>query len=143
MSHFAQYIKSMAIFSEAKQQEIHWLFDSLINSLAIAERNAQGQRHSSAATSLRHAKNLMRFLNRSFQDLPDPQLVSHLNDFFDMLERSIDHSMQLPLEEDLQEIRLLICDLHKGWEKLLMPTTSAPTQGVTQEVGDLSKGLLA
>ena len=143
MSHFAQYIKSMAVFSEDKQQEIHWLFDSLINSLAIAERNAHGQRHASAATSLRHAKNLMRFLNRTFQDLPDPQLIGHLNDFFDMLERSIDHSMQLPLEEDLQEIRLLVCDLHKSWEKLLMPTTSAPAQGVTQGVGDLSKELLA
>ena len=143
MSYFAQYIKSLAIFSEDKQQEIHWLFDSLINSLAIAERNAEAQRHASAATSLRHAKNLMRFLSRTFQDLPDPQLVGHLNDFFDMLERSIDHSMQLPLEEDLQEIRLLVCDLHKGWEKLLMPTTSAPSQGVTQRVGDLSKELLA
>jgi flagellin-specific chaperone FliS len=82
VSHFAQYIKSLAIFSEEKQQEIHWLFDSLINSLAIAERNAQAQRHASAGTSLRHAKNLMRFLDRSFQDLPDSQLVSHLKEFF-------------------------------------------------------------
>jgi hypothetical protein len=35
VSHFAQYIKSLAIFSEEKQQEIHWLFDSLINSLRL------------------------------------------------------------------------------------------------------------
>lgn len=142
MSHFAQYIKSLAIFSEEKQQEIHWLFDSLINSLAIAERNAQAQRHASAGTSLRHAKNLMRFLDRSFQDLPDSQLVSHLKDFFGMLERSMDHSMQLPLEEDLQEIRLLVCELQKGWDSLLMPTTSSPTQSVTQSNG-LSTELLA
>ena len=33
--------------------------------------------------------------------------------------------MQLPLEDDLQEIRLLVCDLQKGWESLLMPTTSS------------------
>ena len=142
MSHFAQYIKSLAIFSDDKQQEIHWLFDSLINSLVIAERNAQAQRHSAAATSMRHAKNLMRFLNRTFQDLPDEQLINHLDDFFDMLERSLDHSMQLPLVEDLQEVRLLICDLHKGWETLLTPTTSSPTYGVSN-ADQLSKGLLA
>ena len=102
VSHFAQYIQNLAVFSEDKQQEIRWLFDSLINSLAIAERNAHSQRHASAATSLRHAKNLMRFLERSFQELPDPELVGHLNDFFGMLGRSMDQSMQLPLEEDLQ-----------------------------------------
>jgi hypothetical protein len=84
----------------------------------------------------------MRFLNRSFQELPDEQLVSHLGDFFDMLERSVDHSMQLPLVEDLQEVRLLICDLHKGWETLLMPTTSSPTHAVKSEE-EFSKGLLA
>ena len=142
MSHFARYIKSLAIFSDEKQREIHWLFDSLINSLVIAERNAQAQRHTAAATSMRHAKNLMRFLNRSFQDLPDQQLVSHLDDFFNMLERSMDHSMQLPMVEDLQEIRLLVCDLHKGWETLLMPTTSSPTH--SPKGGEsYSQGLLA
>jgi flagellin-specific chaperone FliS len=142
VSHFARYIKSLAIFSDERQQEIHWLFDSLINSLVIAERNAQAQRHISAATSMRHAKNLMRFLNRSFQDLPDQQLVSHLDDFFNMLERSMDHSMQLPMVEDLEEIRLLVCDLHKGWETLLMPTTSSPTH-VTKSDDGYSRGLLA
>jgi flagellin-specific chaperone FliS len=142
VSHFAQYIKSLAIFSDDKQQEIHWLFDSLINSLVIAERNAQAQRHSAAATSMRHAKNLMRFLNRTFQDLPDEQLIDHLDDFFNMLERSLEHSMQLPLVEDLQEVRLLICDLHKGWETLLTPTTSSPIHGVNS-ADELSKGLLA
>lgn len=142
MSHFSQYIQSLAAFSEDKQQEIRWLFDSLVNSLAIAERNAQSQRHASAATSLRHAKNLMRFLQRSFQDLPDPQLVSHLNDFFAMLERSMDQSMQLPLEEDLQELRLLVCDLQKGWETLLMPSTSGPSSSVPSQ-SELSEGLLA
>lgn len=142
MSHFAHYIQTLAVFSEDKQQEIRWLFDSLINSLAIAERNAHAQRHASAATSLRHAKNLMRFLARSFQELPDPQLVSHLNDFFGMLERSMDQSMQLPLEEDLQELRLLVCDLQKGWETLLMPTTSAPFNPAQKSSG-LSGGLTA
>jgi hypothetical protein len=50
--------------------------------------------------------------------------------------------MQLPLEEDLQEIRLLVCELQKGWESLLMPTTSSPIQSVSQSTG-LSTELLA
>jgi hypothetical protein len=84
----------------------------------------------------------MRFLNRTFQDLPDEQLINHLDDFFNMLERSLDHSMQLPLVEDLQEVRLLICDLHKGWETLLTPTTSSPAHGASS-ADEFSKGRLA
>jgi hypothetical protein len=84
----------------------------------------------------------MRFLDRSFQDLPDSQLVDHLKEFFAMLDRSMDQSMQLPLEEDLQEIRLLVCELQKGWESLLMPTTSSPSQSNAQST-ELSTELLA
>ena len=142
MLHFSQYIQTLAIFSEDKQQEIRWLFDSLINSLAIAERNALFQHHASAAPSLHHARNLMWFLQRSLQGLPDPKLVGHLNDFFYMLDRSMDHSMQLPLEEDLQELRLLVCDLQKGWETLLMPTTSGPV-APSDKSTELSAGLRA
>jgi hypothetical protein len=59
-----------------------------------------------------------------------------------MLDRSMDQSMQLPLEEDLQEIRLLVCELQKGWESLLMPTTSSPSQSNAQST-ELSTELLA
>ena len=111
-----------------RQQEIRWLFDALNNSLEIAERNADVQRSSSAASSLRHAKNLLSFLNRCFADLPDKQLVSHLDDFFAMLDRAIDQSIQMPLVEDLEEIRELITELQKGWETLLMPSTTVPAE---------------
>jgi protein subunit release factor A len=90
----------------------------------IAQKNATVQRSSSAASSLRHAKNLLSFLNRCFADLPDKQLVAHLEDFFAMLDRAVDQSIQLPLEEDLEEIRELIAELQKGWETLLMPSTT-------------------
>jgi hypothetical protein len=69
-------------------------------------------------------------------------LVDHLKEFFAMLDRSMDQSMQLPLEEDLQEIRLLVCELQKGWESLLMPTTSSPSQSNAQST-ELSTELLA
>lgn len=124
MSNFTQYVKSLVIFGEERQQEIRWLFDALDNSLTIAQKNATVQRSSSAASSLRHAKNLLSFLNRCFADLPDKQLVTHLEDFFAMLDRAVDQSIQLPLEEDLEEIRELIAELQKGWETLLMPSTT-------------------
>jgi flagellin-specific chaperone FliS len=124
VSNFTQYVKSLVVFGEERQQEIRWLFDALDNSLAIAQKNATVQRSSSAASSLRHAKNLLSFLNRCFADLPDQQLVAHLEDFFAMLDRAVDQSIQLPLEEDLEEIRELIAELQKGWETLLMPSTT-------------------
>lgn len=129
MSNFTHYVKSLVVFGEARQHEIRWLFDSLDNSLAIAQKNAGVQRSTSAASSLRHAKNLLSFLNRCFADLPDEQLVTHLDDFFGMLERAIEQSIQMPLVEDLEEIRDLISELKKGWETLLMPSTSVPKQG--------------
>ena len=128
MSNFTHYVKSLVIFGEERQQEIRWLFDALNNSLEIAERNADVQRSSSAASSLRHAKNLLSFLNRCFADLPDKQLVNHLDDFFTMLDRAIDQSIQMPLVEDLEEIRELITELQKGWETLLMPSTTVPAE---------------
>ena len=128
MSNFTQYVKSLVVFGEERQQEIRWLFDALDNSLTIAQKNATVQRSSSAASSLRHAKNLLSFLNRCFADLPDKQLVTHLEDFFAMLDRAVDQSIQLPLEEDLEEIRELIAELQRGWETLLMPSTTVPKE---------------
>lgn len=128
MSNFTHYVKSLVVFGEERQQEIRWLFDALNNSLEIAERNAEVQRSSSAASSLRHAKNLLSFLNRCFADLPDKQLVNHLDDFFAMLDRAIDQSIQMPLVDDLEEIRELITELQKGWETLLMPSTTVPAE---------------
>jgi flagellin-specific chaperone FliS len=128
VSNFTHYVKSLVVFGEERQQEIRWLFDALNNSLEIAERNADVQRSSSAASSLRHAKNLLSFLNRCFADLPDKQLVNHLDDFFAMLDRAIDQSIQMPLVDDLEEIRELITELQKGWETLLMPSTTVPAE---------------
>ena len=128
MSNFTHYVKSLVVFGEERQQEIRWLFDALNNSLEIAERNADVQRSSSAASSLRHAKNLLSFLNRCFADLPDKQLVNHLDDFFAMLDRAIDQSIQMPLVDDLEEIRELITELQKGWETPLMPSTTVPAE---------------
>ena len=128
MSKFTHYVESLVVFGEERQQEIRWLFDALNNSLEIAARNADVQRSSSAASSLRHAKNLLSFLNRCFADLPDKQLVNHLDDFFAMLDRAIDQSIQMPLVDDLEEIRELITELQKGWETLLMPSTTVPAE---------------
>ena len=126
MSHFASYIKSLVAFGEPRLKEINWLFESSITSLVTAQRNAQQVRTAQSITSLRHAKNLLSFLNRSLAELPDETLVEHLEEFFDYVEESIEKSIQLPLEEDIEELKTLIVDLQAGWDKLISPTTSAP-----------------
>ena len=126
MSHFASYIKSLVAFGEPRLGEINWLFESLITSLNTARRNAEFVRTSQSITSLRHAKNLLSFLSRSLNDLPDETLVEHLEEFFDYMEESLDRAIQLPLAEEIEELTSLIIDLQAGWEKLIAPTTSAP-----------------
>ena len=126
MSHFANYIKSLVAFGEPRLSEINWLFESLITSLNTARRNAEFVRTSQSITSLRHAKNLLSFLSRSLNDLPDETLVEHLEEFFDYMEESLDRAIQLPLAEEIEELTSLIIDLQAGWEKLIAPTTSAP-----------------
>ena len=126
MSHFASYIKSLVAFGEPRLKEINWLFESSITSLVTAQRNAQQVRTSQSITSLKHARNLLSFLNRSLAELPDETLVEHLEEFFDYVEESIEKSIQLPLEEDIEELKTLIVDLQAGWDKLISPTTSAP-----------------
>ena len=126
MSHFANYIKSLVAFGEPRLSEINWLFKSLITSLNTARRNAEFVRTSQSITSLRHAKNLLSFLSRSLNDLPDETLVEHLEEFFDYMEESLDRAIQLPLAEEIEELTSLIIDLQAGWDKLIAPTTSAP-----------------
>ncbi len=126
MSHFASYIKSLVAFGEPRLGEINWLFESLITSLNTARRNAEFVRTSQSITSLRHAKNLLSFLSRSLNDLPDETLVEHLEEFFNYMEESLDRAIQLPLAEEIEELTSLIIDLQAGWDKLVAPTTSAP-----------------
>jgi len=126
VSHFANYIKSLVAFGEPRLSEINWLFESIITSLNAAQRNAEFVRTSQSVTSLRHARNLLNFLNRSLMELPDETLVEHLEEFFEYMEESLDRSIQLPLVEEIEELTSLIQDLRSGWEKLVAPTTSAP-----------------
>ena len=116
----------MVAFGEPRLSEINWLFESLITSLNTARRNAEFVRTSQSITSLRHAKNLLSFLSRSLNDLPDETLVEHLEEFFDYMEESLDRAIQLPLAEEIEELTSLIIDLQAGWDKLIAPTTSAP-----------------
>ena len=72
---------------------------------------------------------------------PNPKTKWHEPENY-LKAEAMDHTMQLPLEDDLQEIRLLVCDLQKGWESLLMPTTSSSSRAVTISDG-LTSELLA
>ena len=132
MSHFGKYIKSLVAFGEPRISEINWLFDSVLTSLATAERNAGLVRIAQANTSLRHAKNLVSFLNKMLSELPDETLVEHLEEFFEYVNESLDKSIQLPLVEEISELSALLQELRSGWDKLVAPTTSAPVNSLEE-----------
>ena len=72
----------MVEHGERRITEINWLFESVEKSLARAETNFIAEKKSRAYISLRHAKNLTGFLQKSLGDIPDQKLTKHLDEFF-------------------------------------------------------------
>jgi flagellin-specific chaperone FliS len=104
ISPYTKYVKSMAEHGERRITEINWLFESVEKSLARAEANFTEQKKSRAYISLRHAKNLTGFLQKSLGDIPDHKLTKHLNEFFSYVDSCIETSLRLPIHEDLSEM---------------------------------------
>ena len=65
ISPYTKYVRSMAEHGERRITEINWLFESVEKSLARAETNFIAEKKSRAYISLRHAKNLTGFLQKS------------------------------------------------------------------------------
>ena len=120
-SPYAKYVKSMVEHGERRITEINWLFESVDRSLKMAERNHEDRKRSRAYISLRHAKNLTGFLQRSLGDLPDPKLVKHLHDFFNYVDGCLDTSLRLPIYNELADMRQMLKELHVGWLHLVSP----------------------
>ena len=121
ISPYTKYVKSMVEHGERRITEINWLFESVEKSLARAEVNFIAEKKSRAYISLRHAKNLTGFLQKSFGDIPDPKLTKHLDEFFSYVDACIETSLSLPIHEDLSEMRDLLKELHGGWLHLVSP----------------------
>ena len=121
MSQYTKYVKSMVEHGERRITEINWLFESVDRSLKMAEQNHREKKHSRAYISLRHAKNLTGFLQRSLGDLPDPKLIKHLRDFFTYVDGCIDTSLRLPIHTELADMRQMLKELHTGWLHLVSP----------------------
>ena len=111
----------MVEHGERRITEINWLFESIDRSLGRAGENFLDGKRSRAYISLRHARNLTRFLNRALGDIPDVRLSKHLQEFFVYAETCIDTSLRLPIHEDLAEMRSLLKELHGGWLHLVSP----------------------
>lgn len=121
MSQYTKYVKSMVEHGERRITEINWLFESVDRSLKMAEQNHREKKHSRAYISLRHAKNLTGFLQRSLGDLPDPKLVKHLREFFNYVDGCINTSLRLPIYNELADMRQMLKELHLGWLHLVSP----------------------
>ena len=121
ISPYTKYVRSMVEHGERRITEINWLFESVEKSLARAETNFIAEKKSRAYISLRHAKNLTGFLQKSLGDIPDQKLTRHLDEFFSYVDNCIETSLRLPIHEDLSEMRGLLKDLHEGWLHLVSP----------------------
>ncbi len=120
-SPYTKYIRLMVEHGERRITEINWLFESVEKSLARAEKNFIAEKKSRAYISLRHAKNLTGFLQKSLGDIPDQKLTKHLSEFFSYVDNCIETSLRLPIYDDLSEMRGLLKELHGGWLHLVSP----------------------
>ncbi len=120
-SAYTRYVRSLVEHGERRITEINWLFESVDRSLTFARSNFMNGKKSRGYISLRHAKNLTGFLNRSLGNIPDPKLKAHLEEFFGYVDQAIETSMRVPITEELKEMQTLLSELHGGWLHLVAP----------------------
>ena len=118
-------------FRSSSQDEMEFLFDSLMHSLAVASKNASTQSFERANPSLRHAVMLSGRLRRNLKDIPIPSLHGHIDDLFDYFSEVLTDAFKLPFVEDIDELKLLASELRKGVRTLLEPTASSTPHVVT------------
>ena len=118
---YTKYVRSMVEHGHRKITEINWLFESVERSLKQARTNFLTGKKSRAYISLRHAKNLTGFLQRSMGDIPDQKLKKHLDEFFGYVDQAIETSMRVEIADELEEMRILLSQLHEGWLHLVAP----------------------
>lgn len=112
-------------FRDSCQDEMDFLFDSLLHSLAVASKNAKTHSYERANPSLRHAIMLSGRLRKNLKALPIPSLHGHVDDLFDYFSEVLNEAFKLPFVEDIDELRLLTAELRKGIRTLLEPTNKA------------------
>ena len=104
-----------------KITEINWLFNSVDRSLGQAQSNFDNGKRSRAYISLRHAKNLAGFLQRSLGEIPDQKIKKHLHEFFTYINQALETSIRGEIADELAEMRVLLSELHEGWLHLVSP----------------------
>ena len=140
ISPYTKYVRSMVEHGERRITEINWLFESVERSLARAEINFIAEKKARAYVSLRHAKNLTGFLQKSLGDIPDQKLRRHLDEFFSYVDNCIETSLRLPIHEDLSEMRGLLKELHGGWLHLVSPIRGSTLEELSVLSSDVNIG---
>ena len=140
ISPYTKYVRSMVEHGERRITEINWLFESVDKSLARAETNFISEKKSRAYISLRHAKNLTGFLQKSLGDIPDQKLTRHLDEFFSYVDACIETSLRLPIHKDLSDMRVLLKELHGGWLHLVSPIRGRALEEPPAKSSDVNMG---
>ena len=120
-----QHIRKLTIdiekFGSENNQEMGFLFESLIHSLKTALRQARNLNLERCTPSTKHSVNLSRLLYTNLSSLPVPSIISHMDDLFAYIEETLQNNLALPIAEDFEELIVLVEELEKAVKTLLKP----------------------
>ena len=124
MTQFKSLKNDIAEFGHKNEEEMNFLFRSLKHSLKTATDHASMHRYDRTVPSIKHGLNLSGLLYKSLCMIPVPSLRGHIDDLFDYIKETLQENLRVPLSEDLIELSLLINELEKGVNTLLVPIDS-------------------
>ena len=121
MTQFKSLKDDIAEFGHKNEEEMNFLFRSLKHSLKTATDHASMHRYDRTVPSIKHGLNLSGLLYKNLCLIPVPSLRGHIDDLFDYIKETLEENLRVPLADDLIELCLLVKELEKGVNTLLVP----------------------
>ena len=121
MTQFKSLKDDIAEFGHKNEEEMNFLFRSLKHSLKTATDHASMHRYDRTVPSIKHGLNLSGLLYKNLCLIPVPSLRGHIDDLFDYIKQTLEENLRVPLAEDLIELSLLVKELERGVNTLLVP----------------------
>ena len=121
MTQFKSLKDDLAEFGHKNEEEMNFLFRSLKHSLKTATDHASMHRYDRTVPSIKHGLNLSGLLYKNLCLIPVPSLRGHIDDLFDYIKETLEENLRVPLADDLIELCLLVKELEKGVNTLLVP----------------------
>ena len=145
MTQFKSLKDDIAEFGHKNEEEMNFLFRSLKHSLKTAADHASMHRYDRTVPSIKHGLNLSGLLYKNLCLIPVPSLRGHIDDLFDYIKQTLEENLRVPLSEDLTELSLLIKELEKGVNTLLLPidSISLPTIEINEQQEQASRAVLS